>query len=70
MTDAISGFPRRVQTILNAMKKYRMPLADNGGDCFGSEAHDAWRDDDERAGIKRVKGRLPEAAQSGEIVRR
>ncbi|HXT58262.1 MAG TPA: hypothetical protein VN699_06485 [Pirellulales bacterium] len=69
MTDAISGFPQWVQAILQAMKKYRTLLAGTGGDCFGSGAPDVPRDDDERAGIKRVKGRLLEVARSGESVR-
>lgn len=53
----ISGFPKNVQVILQALKTYGMICADNGSDWFISGTHDERWKDDELAAIKRVRGK-------------
>jgi hypothetical protein len=52
----ISGFPRPVQVILRALKKYGMIVADNGGPWYISGAPDSRWNDDQLHAISRVKG--------------
>jgi hypothetical protein len=63
----VSGFPRPVQVILTALKKYGLLLADNGGNWFISGAPDPRWDDEALATIKRVKGRDLEVVDTGPI---
>jgi hypothetical protein len=63
----VSGFPRPVQVILTALKKYGLLLADNGGNWFISGAPDPRWDDEALAAIKRVKGRDLEVVDTGPI---
>ena len=64
----VSRFSRNAQTILVALKKYGMFLADNGGDWFVSGApHPQW-DDDEINSLKKVRGRDFEAVLTGKLV--
>lgn len=64
----ISGFSKKNQVILTALKKYGMILADNGGDWFLSGAPDPRWDDEELSELGRVKGSDFEAVYTGEIV--
>ncbi|MHB1456059.1 MAG: hypothetical protein ACYC0V_03995 [Armatimonadota bacterium] len=64
----ISSFPPHAQTILRALKKYGMILADNGSNWFVSGAPDARWDDDQLNTLKRVKGRDFEVVKMGEII--
>jgi hypothetical protein len=66
----ISGYPPVAQTILKALKKYGMLVADNGGDWFISGAPDPRWDDDALRTLKRVKGSDFEAVETGAIVTR
>ena len=52
----ISTFPPDVQVILNALKKYGMILADNGGGFFVSGAPDPRWNDANIDTMKRIKG--------------
>ena len=52
----ISSFPSDVQVILNALKKYGMILADNGGGFFVSGAPDPRWNDANIDTMKRIKG--------------
>lgn len=52
----VSGFPPLVRTILNAMKKYGIILADNGSNWFISGAPDERWDNDELRTLRNVKG--------------
>ena len=64
----ISGFPPQAKTILTALKRYGMIVADNGGDWFISGTPDPrWNDDDLNT-LKRVKGSDFEAVDTGPIV--
>jgi len=63
----ISSFPKSVQVILRAMKKYGMFVADNGSNWFVSGApNPKWSDSDLRA-LKRVKGKDFEVVKMGKI---
>jgi hypothetical protein len=53
----LSGFPRNVQVILQALKTYGMIVADNGSDWFVSGTHDERWNDEELAALKRVRGK-------------
>jgi hypothetical protein len=64
----VSGFPREVQVILKALKKYGMIVADNGGDWFISGAHDPRWDHEVLAAIRQVKGRDLEVVDTGPIL--
>lgn len=61
----ISPFPRPVQVILTALKRYGMFVADNGGDWFISGAPDPRWDDAALGRIKRVPGSALEAVYTG-----
>jgi hypothetical protein len=66
----ISGFPESTRVILNALKKYGMIVADNGGDWFLSGSPDSrWKDDDLNT-LKQVHGGGFEVVRMGEIVTR
>jgi hypothetical protein len=52
----------------DALKRYRMFLADNDGNWFLSGAPDRRWDDDELSTLKRVKGRDLEVVQIGRLV--
>jgi len=65
----ISRYPRSVQVILTAMKRYGMILADNGGDWFVGGAPDArWSDSDLHA-LKQVKGSDLEVVAMGSLTK-
>jgi hypothetical protein len=51
----VSGFSKNDQVILNAMKKYGLILADNGGPMFVTGAPDSRWNDEELNALKRVK---------------
>jgi hypothetical protein len=53
----VSGFPREVQVILRALKKYGMIVADNGGPWYISGAPDPRWDDEALHQITQVSGR-------------
>lgn len=63
----ISEFPRSAQTILTALKRYGMLLADNGSDWFISGAPDPRWKDSELATLKRVRGRDLECVFTGPL---
>ena len=63
----LSGFPKPVQAILQAMKTYGMFLADNGSDWYVSGAPDPRWSDSELAAIRRVRGRDFEVVKMGPI---
>lgn len=52
----ISGYPEQAKVILNALKKYGMILADNGGDWFLSGAPDPRWNEKELYSLQHVKG--------------
>lgn len=64
----ISSYPKKVQIILEALKKYGMFVADNGSDWFISGVHDERWDDEELSAIKAVKGRDFEVVEMGSVV--
>ncbi len=64
----LSGFPRSVQPILQAMKTYGMFLADNGSDWYVSGAPDPRWSDSELAAVRRVRGRDFEVVRMDGIV--
>jgi len=63
-----SGFPASARTILAALKKYGMILADNGSNWFVTGAPDPRWNDDELNTLKRVKGRDLEVVRMGDTV--
>jgi hypothetical protein len=63
----VSGFPRPVQVILQAMKTYGMLLADNGSDWYVSGAPDPRWNDDQLATLRRVRGRDFEVVKMGPL---
>jgi hypothetical protein len=63
----ISGYPREVQVILLALKKYGMILADTGGDWYVSGAPDPRWKDGNLAAIAQVKGSDFEAIENGTV---
>ncbi|OPZ91279.1 MAG: hypothetical protein BWY73_01135 [candidate division TA06 bacterium ADurb.Bin417] len=63
-----SGFPAAARIILEALKKYGMILADNGGDWFITGAPDPRWNDEELATLKRVKGSDLEVVKMAEII--
>ncbi|MBI4612052.1 MAG: hypothetical protein HY720_00415 [Planctomycetes bacterium] len=66
----VSGFPPAAKVILEALQRYGMIVADNGGDWFLSGAPDSrWNDDDLHA-LQQVKGKDFEVVQMGEVVSR
>ena len=52
----LSRYPPTAQTILKALKKYGMILADNGNDWFLSGAPDTRWNTDELSAMKQIKG--------------
>lgn len=56
-TTPIEGFPPAARTILAALQRYGMILADNGSDWFVSGAPDSRWDDADLATLKRIRGR-------------
>jgi hypothetical protein len=64
----IGRFPKDVQVILTALKKYGMIVADNGGDWFLSGAPDRRWNDDNLSTLKRIKGRDFEVVKMGKMV--
>lgn len=65
----ISPFPRSVQVILTALKKYGMILADNGSNWFITGTHDDRWNDEEVGTIRGVPGSAFEVVDTGPIVR-
>ncbi len=65
----IAGFPRNVQVILRALKKYGMFVSDNGGNWFISGAPNMKWDDDELRNLLKVKGKDLEVVQMGKVYR-
>jgi len=63
----ISAFPKEVQVILKALKKYGMIVADNGGDWYVTGAPSPKWDDEVLSAMKRVKGSDFEAVDTGPI---
>ncbi len=65
----VSGFSPQVQVILNALKKYGMFLADNGGNWFITGAPDERWDNDTLVGeLRRVKGSDFEAVDESSLM--
>ncbi len=62
----VSGFSAANRAILNALKKYGMIVADNGGDWFLSGAPDPRWDDDDLHELGRVTGNDFEAVYTGD----
>ena len=65
----MSGYPKSMQPVLVALKKYGMFLADNGGDWFVSGAPDPKWNDDQINTLKKIRGRDFEAVMTGELVK-
>ena len=63
-----SGFPPEARVILEALKRYGMFLADNGGDWFLSGAPDPRWNDAALATLKSVRGRDFEVVEMGPVV--
>ncbi len=66
----VSRFPKTAQVILNALKRYGMFVADNGGDWFLSGAPDPRWSDEELHELKRVQGHDFEVVRMGYVVTR
>lgn len=65
----ISGFTGHARIILEAMKKYGLILADNGGDWyFQGEMGAAWNDDNLNT-LKNVPGSAFEAVDTGPLIK-
>jgi hypothetical protein len=64
----ISGFPKEVQVVLRALKKYGMLLADNGQSWFLTGVPDTRWDDELWSTIKRVKGSDLEAVDTSSLM--
>jgi hypothetical protein len=64
----ISKFPPSAQVVLQALKKYGMFLADNGGNWYISGAPDPRWSDKDLATLKRVRGKDFEVIRIGNIV--
>lgn len=65
-----SGFSHQAKTILEAMKKYGMILADNGGDWYFTGAPSPHWNDRQLNELKTVPGTAFEAVYTGEIVKK
>ena len=63
----ISGFTGTSRVVLEALKKYGMFVADNGGDWFISGATDARWNDEDLEQLKTVPGNAFEVVQSGPL---
>jgi hypothetical protein len=64
----LSGFPREAQTILRALKRYGMFLADNGSAWYISGAPDPRWNDANLAAIKRVPSSAFDVVRMGAVV--
>jgi hypothetical protein len=64
----ISGFPKEIQVILRALKKYGLMLADNGQSWFITGAPDPRWDDEVLNQLKRVKGSDLEAVDVSSLM--
>lgn len=64
----ISGFTGTSRVVLEALKKYGMIVADNGGNWFISGSTDSRWDDENLEQLKSVPGTAFEVVQSGAIV--
>lgn len=65
----ITGFSPRLQVMLEALKKYGMFVADNGGNWYISGAPDSRWNDDELHVLDQVHGSDFEVVQTGPIIR-
>jgi hypothetical protein len=63
-------FPKVARVVLEALKRYGMIVADNGGDWFLSGAPDPRWDDEALSSLKRVKGRDFEVVLMGPLTTR
>ena len=63
----ISGFPKEVQVLLRALKRYGMLLADNGQSWFLTGSPDKRWNDEVWATIKTIKGSDLEAVDTGSL---
>ena len=63
----ISKFPKEVQVILTALKKYGLMLADNGGNLFLEGAPDPRWNDEHLALLKQLKASDFEAVFTGPV---
>jgi hypothetical protein len=63
----VSGFPARVQVILNAMKKYGLIMADNGSAMYISGAPDDRWDNDELHTLGQVSASAFEVVQMSPV---
>jgi len=68
-TVDISDFSETNRVILQALKRYGMFVADNGGDWYLSGAPDPRWDDGDLAELRRIKGSDFEVVYTGEIER-
>jgi hypothetical protein len=66
-TYDISGFPKEVQVLLVALKKYGMILSDNGSSWFLTGSPDKRWNDELWAELKRVKGTDIEAVDTSSL---
>ncbi len=64
----ISPYPKNVQVILTALKRYGMILSDNGGAWFITGTPDPRWDDDEVRALRRVTGDAFEAVDVSGLV--
>lgn len=64
----ISTFSPNVQVILRCLKRYGMIVADNGSNWYISGAPDPRWNDEELAGLRRVRGRDFEVVDTGPII--
>lgn len=65
----LSGFTGQARTILTALRRYGMIVADNGSSWFISGATDPRWDDEDLNQLKRVPGSAFEVVTTGSIVR-
>ena len=64
----ISGFPREVRVVLQALKTYGMMVADNGADWYVGGAPDPRWDDEALSAIRAVRGSDFEVVDSSYLV--
>ena len=64
----ISGFPREVRVVLQALKTYGMMVADNGADWYVGGSPDPRWDDEALSAIRAVKGSDFEVVDSSYLV--
>jgi hypothetical protein len=63
----LGGFPPQARTVLEALKRYGMILADVGADWFISGSHDMRWDVEDIGTLRRVKGRDLEVVKMGQV---